>query len=466
MSMLRRIAALAAAGLMAAAGAAAEGQQVEIVDANGQAAQMTSFTIDDETAWWARLPEGSGFDGLVLRLAGQEDSAFTPADGTALSLPDAGAVTTDAGYIVIESADESGRIRLYASHAAYAPQAEPSYRAMRAQGKWGRVTRTAALLTEPMSTAEVAGELAADTEVFVLYTCQPANREYACIRVAGETFFMAKDNVRIMTTDTDKAFKAYFLSEQEADGVRFVKTAYKANIRTTVGTPKDAILEAAPVDELLMVLTQVTADGKKFDLIYRFATGTVGFVHDSQMKELNDVEAAALLAGEETDLTLPCQGNTASATALYVFPAPDASVVGTLDEGTELTVYADIETPAGKYSLVSVGEQLGYVSSGDIWRVALTGSGDGMAEITASAASQDVLYGTRCEVTVREAVLYTEADYASAAAARVHEGELLTCSEAENGWLEAVTAEGISGWLPEEFVLRFRAGDIVEDNID
>ncbi|MBR5382635.1 MAG: hypothetical protein IK133_02335, partial [Clostridia bacterium] len=307
MSNLHRMAALLTLLLVIGAASSAENLlPISVLDNNGQAAEMTEFVADGDNAWWAELPEDSSFDNLVLMIEGDDPSGFFPASGSVVSIPDAGEMIENAGYIVIAQYDDDGtekeRMRLYASHAPYAPVQEKSYRSMRAAGQWGRINGTAILKTDPETADEEAGRLDAGTRVFVLFTCQVKNKEYACIRFAEDTFYIARNNVRFLTDTANVSFEAQFLRENEmSEEYRIVKTMYNAKIRDTIGTSSDAVVETAPLNTILLVLAQVSWDNRLYDLVYRFDNGVIGFVHDSQMKDLSEEESAEALAGTDED---------------------------------------------------------------------------------------------------------------------------------------------------------------------
>ncbi len=428
--------------------------EVTVLDEDGREAVMTGFEHDGLPAWWAELPEGSAFDGLSVRLS---DDSGEPASFT-VSLPDAGADYDSGAYAVFSFHEQE--IRLFASHLAYAPAAD-GVRSVRAVGQWARLLTNAQLLARPDAQADVLGTIDSSTRFFLLYTCRNRGTEYACVRVAGQTCFLKSEDVRVLSEATSLNLDARLLSERRsADDVRFARAAYQANIRSAIGTSKDAIIGTVPIDSLLLVLTSVTLDRVVYDLVYVPETAAVGFAHDTQLAALTDAEAAALLADRESGGTdAPRAGATNRAVPLLAYPASDAGIIQSLASGTGVTVYAAVDSPEGRFWLAEAGEQLGYLPDSAL---TLTGgTPDTQKSLTVQASLEDALYSQRMTVAVREALLYQQPSYTAACAARLSDGAVVTVLAGEAGWLQVSAADQI-GWLPAEYVSPVRLGAMEE----
>ena len=445
--------------LWTSAGAMAAGQpEITLADRNGQQAAMTPFTVDGVSAWWAQLPPESGFDQLSLTVDG---TGYVPGDGTPVDAPDAGESPDQAAYVSVMAQNARGSwqeaARLYVSHSPYTPAAERSYRNVRAVGKWGRISGSTRLLDDPGASGRTIGTLEDRTRVLVLYTCRSKGVEYACVQVGSEACFVRSNSVRMLSDTVNLAFDLPQLSERRNSGdVKLARAAYKTSIRSALGSASDAVLETAPVDTVMLVLTSVSFKRVQYDLVYRLDNGTVGFAHDSQLAGLSAEEAAAALAAPGESPAGPYTARVQTQTALRVFPAADAGVAALLEAGTDVTVYARVEGDSETYCLVEVQGTLGYAAGS-----ALAGTAEAAAApepVTVRADLSDALYGSTYEIAVHEAVLYTEPAYGSAAA-RVIYGERVSCTAERDGWIRVSTENGAEGWMPRAFAVRLRLGD-------
>ena len=433
--------------------------QLVVTDSQGRTAELTAFRVDGGRAWWAQLPEDSDLSRVSVQLA--EDNA-PKAPAQLLVVPDAGDSPENAAYVTIGTEEALGQARLYVSRQAFALNDANKLRNVRAVGQWGRISGRVTLLDAPDTAAETLGTLETDTRFYVLYTCRGAGVDYVCIRAAGRDCYIRASGVKLLSAAADLAYDAPLLSGHRSSGdVRFASTAYPANLRRALGSSSDTVIGVMPKGTLVLVLTKVSLNKTDYALVYRMDTGATGFVHDSQLETLRSADAAAAIGGEAQS----GHGAAAAAsdTTLRAYPAADAQPVLALKAGDEVRVYTSLDTPDGRFSLVSAGSQFGYMLTADLGGVT---AAEGMdAAVVSGASLMDAYEGSLYEVVVREAVIYAEPRYQAAAVTRVEAGDCLTCLETQEGWIR-VSASDTQGWLPASFAQALRLGATEDQTID
>ncbi|MBQ4435168.1 MAG: hypothetical protein II879_03655 [Clostridia bacterium] len=451
--------------MLAASASAAGNIDVSVVDANGNTAAITAFTKDGVQSWWAELPEESAFDQLRIELNGGENTNFSVPAEKAISVPDAGSAAEDAAWVTVvcydaEKASEK-EIRIYVSHEPYKAAEQPSYK-MRAVGRWAYVSRKASIHSKPGQEGERLGTLESGVRVYVLYICRVKGIEYSCIRIGDETCFINSESLRQLSDGVSLSFDTQMLSERSnTAGLHFARTAYSANLRSALGNTASTVVEVAPENTLVLVMSEVSMNRVPYSLVYRLDTKLVGFVHSSQLAALTEDEAVNMLSGTEQSGAARV-GEAIHDTALLAYPLKNAQNVIALSAGTPMTVFADIETPDGLFYLIAVGQEIGYATATDIRcnEVDVVQSAE-IAEVIAKMT--DAIYGSNYEISVNEALIYNEPAYDAAATARVAAGERLTVTEQHDGWLK-VSIPGIAeGWLPSVFAQPMRLTYSSED---
>ena len=449
---------LCALCVVCAAACAQEAQPWTVETDHGPAIAATRFEMDGVQAWWLQLPTEASLDGLrVSRMISGNSKSMT------LSAPDAGASPESAGYIEwpAEGTENVSPVRLYFSRQPYAEAGGVRLRTLRAVGQWARAASGIQLLSSPGKNAERVGTLAANTRVYVLYSGRMNGVSYSCIRAAGETWFVRSSSLKLMNARTNLAFDTTLLTERRGtEELCFARTDYVTRMRSALGSAEGAVIDTVPVDTLLLVLARVNYDHTAYDLAARMDTGSVGFVHHSQLTQLSDAAAATMLARNSRE-----QSNTPAAAAARedtearTYPSAASPRAFTVAAGQALYVYAELDSPEGGYCFVSAGERLGYVP-----RTAVEYTGEQQqtpSVLQFSADVRDALYSRYFRTVVREAVLYAEPGY-GAAIARLSAGTRVDALEDRDGW-KLVTAAGETGWLPAAFVEPERVGDTEEE---
>ena len=435
---------------------------------DGAVAEAVPCT-DDETAYWALLPDGVPTEGLTLVISGGSAADYSPRSGDVISAPDAGDGTDSGAAVEIDCLSETGEITgslsLYVSHMPYSPEITP--RNIRSVGRYARLTRGTALLGQPGKSSPSVYRLASDVRLLVLYTCRMDGVGYACVLFNGQALYVAESRVTMLTDETGLAFDAQIFGDGDSTpDVRFAVTGYPAALHSNLRSSEASVIERAPKDTLLLVMRTLRLSGRQWDLVYRPDTGSVGFVHDTQLLAPDTETLSSLLRSGGASAALPGSGVVAQDDAdMKAFPAKDAETLTRLPGGTKLTLYADIDTPDGAYVLARSEKWMGYLPAALVDRA--EGTDSPALTDAAPAVAEDAQYGSGLTVAVNEALAFKEPSVSAAVVMRLKRGDSLTLCARDSQPQDSrwTAAEGPDGavYIPSAWVTRLRVWSHTEE---